>query len=67
MLFSYMEKYYIYFFPRINKNIHAITIDSSLINDTDFIGTSMAGIASIVSISISNTISIDPSHSAKPN
>ncbi len=45
----------------------AITLDSSLINNTDFIGTSQAGIASIISISINNTISIDPSHGAKPN
>jgi hypothetical protein len=41
--------------------------DSSLINDTNFIGTSQVGIAGIVSVSINNTISIDPSHGAKPN
>ena len=34
---------------------------------TYFIGTSQAGIAGIVSVSISNTISIDPSHGAKLN
>jgi hypothetical protein len=45
--------------------MHAITPNSSLINDTDFIGTSQAGIAGIVSVSINNTISIDPSHGAK--
>jgi hypothetical protein len=52
---------------RINSNIPAITPDSSLINDTNFIGTSQASIASIVSVSINNTISIDPSHGAKLN
>ena len=41
---------------RINSNIPAITLDSSLINDTDFIGTSQAGIAGIVFVSINNTI-----------
>jgi hypothetical protein len=38
-----------------------------LINDTDFIGTSQVGIVGIVSVSINNTTSIDPSHDAKPN
>jgi hypothetical protein len=38
-----------------------------VINDTDFIGTSQAGIASIFFVSINNTISFDPSHGAKPN
>jgi hypothetical protein len=55
------------FRSRINSNFHAITPDSSLINDTDFIGTSRTGIAGIVSVSINNTISIYPSHGAKPN
>ena len=41
--------------------------DSSLIYDTYFIGTSQTVIAGIVSLSINNTISIDPSHGAKPN
>ena len=36
-----------------------------MIGDTDFIGTSQAGIADIVTVSINNTISIDPSHGAK--
>ncbi len=40
------------FRSRINKNITAITIDSSVINDTNFIGTSQADIACIVSVSI---------------
>jgi hypothetical protein len=44
-----------------------ITLDSSLINDTDFIGTTQVGIAGIVFVSISNTISIDPSHGAQIN
>jgi hypothetical protein len=52
---------------RINSNIHAITQDSSLINYKDFIGTSQVGIVGIVSVSINNTICIDPSHGAKPN
>ena len=52
---------------RINKDIPAITLDSSVINDTYFIGTSQAGIDGIVSASINKTISIDPSHGAKPN
>ncbi len=34
---------------------------------TDFIGTSQAGIDGIVSVSINNTISIDPSNGAKLN
>jgi hypothetical protein len=38
-----------------------------LINNIDFIGTSEAGIVDIVSVSINNTISIDPSHGEKPN
>ena len=38
-----------------------------MINDTDFIGTSKVGIAGIVFVSINNTISIGPSHGAKPN
>ena len=38
-----------------------------MINDTDFIGTSQAGIAGIVSVSINNTIAIDPSHGTEPN
>ena len=38
-----------------------------MINDTDFIGTNQVGIAGSVSVSISNTISIDPSQGAKPN
>jgi hypothetical protein len=38
-----------------------------LINDIDFIGTSQAGITWIVSVSINNTIIIDPSHVAKLN
>ena len=49
---------------RIKKDILAITLYPSVINDTDFIGTSQAGIAGIVSISINNTISIDPYHGA---
>jgi hypothetical protein len=44
-----------------------ITTDSSVINDTNFIGTSQAGIVGIVFVSINNTISIDPSRGAKPN
>ena len=52
---------------RIKSNIHAITLDSSLINDTYFIGASRVGITSIVSLSINNTISIDLSHGAKLN
>jgi hypothetical protein len=53
---------------RINRNILAITPDSSVINDTNFIyRTSQAGIARIVLVCINNTISIDPSHGAKPN
>ena len=52
---------------RINSNIPVNTPNSSLINDTDFIGTSQVSIACIVFISISNTISIDPSHDAKLN
>jgi hypothetical protein len=44
-----------------------ITLDSILTNATDIIGTSQAGIACIVSISINNTISIDPSHGTKLN
>jgi len=36
-----------------------------LINDTDFIGTSQDGIASIESVSINNITSIDLSHGAK--
>ena len=50
---------------RINSNIPEITPYSSLINDTDFIGTSQVGIACIVFVSINNTISFDPSHGAK--
>ncbi len=38
-----------------------------LINDTYLIGASQAGIAGTVSVSINNTISIDPSHGAKFN
>ena len=38
-----------------------------MINDTDFIGTSQAGIVGIVSVSFNNTFFIDPSHGAKPN
>ena len=52
---------------RINSNIPTITLDSFVINDTDFIGTSQAGIVGIVYVSINNKISIDPSHGAKPN
>ena len=44
-----------------------ITLDSFLINDADFIGTSHDGIASILFVSINNTIAIDPSHGAKLN
>ncbi len=44
-----------------------ITSDSTLTNATDIVGTSQSGIAGIVSISINNTISIDPSHGAKLN
>jgi hypothetical protein len=55
------------FRSRINSNIHAITPDSYVIDYTHFIGTSQADIAGIVSVSINNTISIDPSHGAKPN
>ncbi len=40
---------------RINCNILAITPNSSLINDTDFIGTSQAAIAGIVFVSINKT------------
>ncbi len=42
-----------------------ITPDSTLTNATDIIGTSEPGIAGTVFLSINNTISIDPSHSAK--
>jgi hypothetical protein len=52
---------------RINSIIPAITPDSSLINDTYFIGNSQASIDGIVFVSINNTISIDPSNGAKPN
>ena len=52
---------------RINTNIPSITPNSSLINDIDFIGTSQASIVGVVFVSINNTISIDPSHGAKPN
>ncbi len=44
-----------------------ITLDSTLTNATDIIGTSQASIAGIVSISINNTVSMDPSHGAKLN
>ncbi len=44
-----------------------ISPDSTLTNATDIIGTSQAGFAGIVSISINNKISIDPSHGAKLN
>jgi hypothetical protein len=37
-----------------------ITPASTLTNATDIIGTSQAGIAGIVFVSINNTISIDP-------
>ena len=50
-----------------NNNIPATSPDSSLINDADFIKTSQAGIAVVVSVSINNTISIFPFHGAKPN
>ena len=56
------------FRTRINSNIPvAITPDSSLINDTDFIGTSQVGIVGIGSLSINNTICIDSFHGVKPN
>ena len=38
-----------------------------MLNNTDFIETNHAGITRIVSVSINNSISIDPSHVAKPN
>ncbi len=38
-----------------------------MINDTHFIGTGQVGFVGIVSVSINNTISIDPSHGAKLN
>ncbi len=44
-----------------------LSSDSTLTNATDIIGTSQVGTAGIVSISINNTISIDPSHGAKLN
>jgi hypothetical protein len=50
---------------QINSNIIVITPNSSLINDTDIIGTSEASIADIVSLSINNTISIDPLNGSK--
>jgi hypothetical protein len=52
---------------RINNNIPAITPNSSLINDTYFIGTSGDDIVGIVSVSIDNKVSIDLSLGAKPN
>ena len=52
---------------RINNNIPTITLDSSVINNTYFIGTSKVVIAGIVFVSINYTISIDSSHGAKPN
>ena len=52
---------------RINSNIHAITPNSFLINDTNFIGTNQASIAGIDYVSTNNTISNDPSHGAKLN
>ena len=55
------------FYSRKNSNIPAIDLASSLINDTNSIGTSQVGIASIVSVSINNIISIDPSHGVKQN
>ena len=45
---------------RINKDIPAITPNSYVINDTNFIGTRQVGIAGIVSVSINNTIFVDP-------
>ena len=51
---------------RINKDIPAIIPDSFAFI-IDYIGTSQAGIAGIVFVSINNTISIDPSHGAKLN
>ncbi len=44
------------FRSQIISDIHVITPDSTLTNATDIIGTSQAGIARIVSISINNTI-----------
>jgi len=38
-----------------------------VINDTDFIGTSQAGMVGPVFVSINNNISIDPSHGTKLN
>ena len=55
------------FRSQIISNNPVITLDSTLTNTTDIIGTSQANIAGIVSISINNTISIDPSHGAKLN
>ena len=57
-----MEKKYIKIRSRINSNIPTITPDLSFTNDTYFFGTSQDGIVGTVSVSINNTISIDPSH-----
>ena len=67
VILVYGEKIYLKNHSRINSNIHAITLDSSLIKNTNFIGTSQAGIAGIVYVSINNTVSIDPAHGAKSN
>jgi hypothetical protein len=52
---------------QINKDILAITPDSSVINDTDFIGVKLALLVLFLLVSINNTNSIDPSHGAKLN
>ena len=62
-----MEKQYKIKRSRISINIPRINLDLSLINDTDFIGTSQSCIASIVYVSINITISTDLLHGAKLN
>jgi len=52
---------------QINNNIPEIIPSSSLINDTDIIGTSRVDIANTVSLSINKTISIHPLSGAKLN
>jgi hypothetical protein len=52
---------------QIISNTTVISPNSHVISDTHIIGTSKAGIAGIVSLSIKNTITIDRLNGAKPN
>ena len=55
------------FRSQINSNTHVTTPNSPLISDTYIIGASQVGIEGIFSLSIKNTMSIDPLNGTKHN